>query len=444
MQSFKRVFNAIILLIISNAFLLVSMLSFAAVLKVMVCVVLLVFFVRLNIFPNTSPYPNKRIRVMSGGTELLSLFIVTTFINTLGVVFALTIPGVLLLYPFYIHCVFVIIIESIVFWNGIIRLYCTSVQLGIKIRAIGILVGWIPIANLLALIRIYTLTARECVFETKKAQLNEARHSAEICKTKYPLLLVHGVFFRDLRFFNYWGRIPNELKNNGAEVFYGEQQSAASIKNSAEELYKRIETIIRQTGCEKVNIIAHSKGGLDSRYAISCLGGDKYVASLTTINTPHRGCIFAEYLLDRAPERLLSSLAQRYNRTLKRLGDKSPDFISAVTDLTSSRCSELNAAVKDKEGVFYQSVGSKSNNAKSGKFPLNVSYPLVRHFDGSNDGLVSVESAKWGQQFTLVSVKGKRGVTHADMIDLNRENIIGFDVREFYVQLVSELKRKGY
>jgi triacylglycerol lipase len=30
------------------------------------------------------------------------------------------------------------------------------------------------------------------------------------------------------------------------------------------------------------------------------------------------------------------------------------------------------------------------------------------------------------------------------MIDLNRENIDGFDVREFYVQLVSDLKNKGF
>ena len=30
------------------------------------------------------------------------------------------------------------------------------------------------------------------------------------------------------------------------------------------------------------------------------------------------------------------------------------------------------------------------------------------------------------------------------MIDLNRENIEGFDVREFYVNLVKGLKEKGF
>ena len=52
--------------------------------------------------------------------------------------------------------------------------------------------------------------------------------------------------------------------------------------------------IIQKTGCEKVNIIAHSKGGLESRYAISQLGLSPYVASLTTINTPHHGCTFVD------------------------------------------------------------------------------------------------------------------------------------------------------
>lgn len=30
------------------------------------------------------------------------------------------------------------------------------------------------------------------------------------------------------------------------------------------------------------------------------------------------------------------------------------------------------------------------------------------------------------------------------IVDMNRENIDGFDVREFYVQLVSDLKNKGF
>lgn len=48
-----------------------------------------------------------------------------------------------------------------------------------------------------------------------------------------------------------------------------------------------------------VNIIAHSMGGLDSRYMISRLKpGNIEVVSLTTIATPHRGSAFADYMFD--------------------------------------------------------------------------------------------------------------------------------------------------
>lgn len=36
------------------------------------------------------------------------------------------------------------------------------------------------------------------------------------------------------------------------------------------------------------------------------------------------------------------------------------------------------------------------------------------------------------------------GISHGDVIDLNRENIPGFDVREFYVDLVHDLKERGF
>ena len=187
--------------------------------------------------------------------------------------------------------------ELVIFWNGIIKVYCTSVQLGLKYRVWGIVLGMVIPADLVMLALIYRITRRECAFETEKALLNKSRRDNQLCRTKYPLLLVHGVFFRDFRYVNYWGRIPKELQRNGATVYYGQQQSAAAVEDSGRELADRIRQILAETGCEKVNIIAHSKGGLDSRAAIAHAGCAPCVASLTTINTPHRGCIFAEYLL---------------------------------------------------------------------------------------------------------------------------------------------------
>ena len=202
--------------------------------------------------------------------------------------------------------------------------------------------------------------------------------------------------------------------------------------------------IVETTGCEKVNIIAHSKGGLDSRAAIAHSGRAPYVATLTTINTPHRGCIFAEYLLGKVPQAARLKIAAAYNAAMKKMGDPNPDFLAAVTDLTESACLARNEVTPDAPGVVYESVMSYCKKAQHGKFPLNMTYPIVKHFDGLNDGLVSVESAKWGERFTLLEPQGKRGISHGDVVDLNRENIRGFDVREFYVKLAADLKSRGY
>ena len=430
--------------------------AFGPVSWLLTTILLLGEFLYFNLRPiEKSGAPTKRIWYLKSGCELLRLFLITATVtvfvqmvwlwcqismitpeNSLaaGTAVAGAAFGVL----------WAVLLEAIVFWNGMIRVYLTSVQLGLKHRVLAALCGWIPILNIWYLRKIIRITADEAEFETEKWELDTARAESEICKTKYPILLVHGVFFRDFRYVNYWGRIPKELQRNGATVYYGQQQSAAAVEDSGRELADRIRQILAETGCEKVNIIAHSKGGLDSRAAIAHAGCAPCVASLTTINTPHRGCIFAEYLLKKIPAAARQKIADTYNAALKRLGDEAPDFLAAVTDLTASACEARNAATPDAPGVFYQSVMSYCRKAQHGKFPLNMTYPIVKHFDGLNDGLVAVDSAKWGDQFTLLEPRGHRGISHGDVVDLNRENIPGFDVREFYVSLVADLKNRGF
>ena len=342
------------------------------------------------------------------------------------------------------HLLNVFLAEGICFWNGMIRVYLTSKQLALKWRVLGLVCGFIPVANLVVLYHIIKITGYEAKLEGEKLLLDEKRAERKVCATRYPILLVHGVFFRDFEHLNYWGRIPGELEKNGACIYYGNHQSADSVEGSAAELAERIRQITEETGCGKLNIIAHSKGGLDCRYALSMPGISGKVASLTTVNTPHRGCLFADYLLEKIPKGVQDKTADTYNKAVKILGDENPDFMEAVRDLTAAACEERNGYIKDAAGVYYQSIGSKCSRAVNGRFPLNFTYPMVKYFGGENDGLVSVDSFPWGEAYRLVTVKGKRGVSHGDMIDLNRENIPGFDVREFYVNLVAELKQRGF
>ena len=406
----------------------------------------ILFFLPANVFPSFAKggYPSFRLRMCAHGSELLLQFLIT-FVLSCGIyVYSgfQMLPGSWVKWA--ISLASAAFAEVILFWNGMISVYCTSVQLGIKHRVIGALCGFVPVANLICLGIIIKTTMREVNFEIDKALLDKSRADEKICQTKYPVLLVHGVFFRDSAYFNYWGRVPAELTANGAVIYYGNHESASSVDESAKQLAERIKQIVCETGCEKLNIIAHSKGGLDCRKAIACYGVEDMVATLTTINTPHRGCGFADYLLTKVPPAVKDKIALAYNAALKKFGDKNPDFISAVTDLTQESCKKLNAAVFDSPKVYYQSFGSRLNKAGGGKFPLNFSYNLVKYFDGANDGLVSENSFPWGAKYTYLTTKGKRGISHGDMIDLNRENIKDFDIREFYVQILADLKKSGY
>lgn len=391
----------------------------------------------------------KHIRICHIGTMILEFFLVTSTALALGFIWFGLIKQTWDLDAdparWLTAVVVIILIEVVIFWIGIILVYTTSLQLGVNKRIVGALCGWIPIVNLFMLIGIIRTCRAEVAVERALLLRDQKRAGQQICRTKYPLLLVHGVFFRDFDHFNYWGRIPEELKRNGAVIFYGEHNSAAAVKDSAVELEKRIKEIVQQTGCGKVNIIAHSKGGLDSRAAVSMTSAGQYVASLTTISTPHRGCEFADYLLGEIPEEEQQVIASGYNTVASKLGDRDPDFLAAVYDLTSEKCKERNDVVHDDPNVFYQSVGSVLHGASSGQFPLNFTYHLVKYFDGENDGLVGVDSFEWGSSLNMIRLEKKgRGISHGDMIDLNRENIDGLDIREFYVQLVSGLREKGF
>ncbi len=303
---------------------------------------------------------------------------------------------------------------------------------------------WIPVVNLLLIRHIYRTARRELRVECEKAELDAARKETEVCKTRYPILMVHGIFFRDWQYFNYWGRIPAELIRNGAVIYYGHQQSSQSIQNSARELAEQIRIICETTGCEKVNIIAHSKGGLDCRCAMQDYGAASYIASLTTINTPHHGCAFVDELLKKVPIGLQKWIAGRYNRIFTKLGDTNPDFLSGVQDLTVEKTAIFNTAHALCPSVAYLTVMSKMQSMRAAPFPLWLGY-LMNRKSGDNDGLVPVSSAMLeGVPFVMMPETKKRGISHGDVIDLMRENIPGYDVREWYVQLVKRLKESGF
>ena len=158
----------------------------------------------LNIFPAFSNLrlPVRRLRVCADGCELLLYFLLSVTISAIGLVIMLPVlfPGNKWVWFADLACV--MLVEASVFWCGIIRVYLTSSQLGVKWRTIGLLCGWIPVVHLVVLVKIIRMVMEEWEFESGKMMQAQERKDEKLCQTRYPILMVHGVFFRDFKYFN--------------------------------------------------------------------------------------------------------------------------------------------------------------------------------------------------------------------------------------------------
>ncbi|MDR1105233.1 MAG: hypothetical protein LBL44_02650 [Treponema sp.] len=410
---------------------------------------LFVFYlwVRLNVFPRREKKGNIKprfaLRVMMGGrflcrTGLWAAVLEVPFLAVSYVLLRGAVPGAV----FIANAVCGAGIVLFILWNGMLRIFFTSKRLGVFWRLLMFFTWWLPPVNIFVILSACRLVYEEYDFALYKENLNSIRADSEICKTKYPLVMVHGILFRDLKFFNYWGRIPRELLRNGAKVFYGNQEAVGTIAANAEDIRKTILSVLKETGAEKVNIIAHSKGGLDARCAISTLGMAEKVASLTTICTPHRGCRFVDKAAS-LPGWFYRFVADIFDAVFRKLGDRNPDFYNATRQFTTASSEAFNRDTPDSPLVYYQSYMTMMKGPASDPM-LGPVWLLVRALEGDNDGLVSLPSAQWGNfRGVLVSGSG-RGISHGDIIDLKRADYRGFDVTETYVNMVRELREKGF
>ena len=113
---------------------------------------------------------------------------------------------------------------------------------------------------------------------------------------KYPIILVHGLMVRHFKRFRAFGRIERVLADEGHDVHVATHDGFGSIETNAEQLRDYILKLLETTGAEKVNLIAHSKGGLDLKYMIKHFDMADKVASFTTLSTPHKGSAVASHI----------------------------------------------------------------------------------------------------------------------------------------------------
>lgn len=259
-------------------------------------------------------------------------------------------------------------------------------------------------------------------------------------ETKYPIILVHGIMIKDIFFIKTFGQIDRILKIQGHKVYKSCIDGVGSIETNAEMLKQEIIDICGKFGTDKVNIIAHSKGGLDSKYMIQNLDMEDHVASLTTLCTPHKGSPFASWFL-KWPRWALKFLAFWIDFWYRIFGDKNPNSLKvceqlALVDKIEEETIEFNSK------VYCQSFSTTLKRSRD-NFLMGIPLLFAKHYEKEkkSDGLVSNDSAQFGEY------KGDAidsSISHSDIIDLLASKKKKDRIYHFYSLLCEDLKYRGF
>lgn len=238
--------------------------------------------------------------------------------------------------------------------------------------------------------------------------------------TRYPVVLMHGFAGTDTYFgiLDYFYQVPSFLTQKGFSVFATQVQPIANSSTRVLSLKSQIDAIFQRTGAAKLNLIAHSQGGVDGRLLISKhLYGDR-IASLTTISTPHRGVPVPNLLIPPSAELGEDNMAL-YNRTY--LNDPRVKYFSWA----GVSCAPLDRACRQ-----------KYNDEVVDPLILAI-YEGLLALRGPNDGIVPVSSAIWGTYL------GEIPADHFDEIgQIADTNNKPFQHKDFYLQELRRLRSK--
>lgn len=243
--------------------------------------------------------------------------------------------------------------------------------------------------------------------------------AAGYTETKYPIVLVHGLFgFDSILGIDYWYRIPEALRADGAKVYVTQVSATNSSEVRGEQLLTQVKQILAISGASKVNLIGHSHGGPTIRYVAGV--APQLVASVSSVGGVNRGSDFADAVRGVLPDGspLTGAVAATVDATLTALiqglsgGTSLPkDANAALDSLSTAGAKAFNA--KFPAGVPTSGCGNGATVVNGvryyswgGSTPYTnvldpIDGPLLltsAFFNGkANDGLVSACSMNLGQ-----------------------------------------------
>ena len=325
-------------------------------------------------------------------------------------------------------------------------------------------------------------------FNNNNSATRVVKMTRDFTPTKNPIIFIHGLFgFGELSIgslgkLRYWRGVEDFLMERNVKIGAPSLGPVSSIKERAEKLHQYLES---NFAGQDVNLIGFSMGGLDARYLISHIKPKSYkVLSLATVATPHRGSSFMDYLREnlgvgslrsyaerKKDDTILSSIDQTFLESLmeicgtpnqethqsnptKNSINKSkatqhllasilrPLDAPAFTNLTREYCAAFNRVTPNDPAVHYSSYAASASLRAFA--PLAFPKWVIEGREGENDGLVSIESARWG------TFRGLVNCDHWDLVPSKMRAITDnfksrpFDHVRFYKTVVTHLAKEGF
>ncbi|BDX08365.1 lipase family alpha/beta hydrolase [Planctobacterium marinum] len=294
--------------------------------------------------------------------------------------------------------------------------------------------------------------------------LSTSAHAGSYSQTKYPIVLVHGLFgFDDLLWVDYFYKVPSALNRNGAQVYVATVSPANATEVRGEQLLAYVQEVLAVSGAEKVNLIGHSHGGPTIRYVASV--APELVASASSVAGVNWGSPVADLVRagiepDSALEGVAKTVFDGFTNFLELITGSNPgelptDTIAALEALTTEKTLEFNAAYPEgmpssycandgdvlaSNGVYYfsWSGGSTYTNVFDIADPALALTGLA--FNESNDGLVSSCSSHLGYV-----LKDNYKMNHLDEVNqtFGIHHLFETDPVSVFVQQANLLKQLG-
>lgn len=283
----------------------------------------------------------------------------------------------------------------------------------------------------------------------------------------FPIILAHGMAgFERIGPINYFFNVASDLRGRGETVFESQVPPYDSSTVRGAKLAQFVDDTLKSTGACKVNIVAHSQGGFDSRYMISTLHYGDRVGALVTVGTPHQGTPVADVVLGLVtPSGFTASAVNAILLAVQGLTSNdtgNPNVKANLAQLATANSKQWNADNPDDPRVKYYSVAGRSSLASAasecagGQWPnpqgLDILNPLLAapatvfpFFSPNplqpipNDGLVPVSSARWGTFLGCVPADHFDEV--GQIAELIADPISGFDHLDLYRRIVGVIRR---